>query len=253
MKKTITLLLAAAGMAMGADKVLDLDSSETAKGEYTLSGITGNNFTVAIILDLDTMIQTPASSDSVTLLFSMDGVATRSGTEYDYRAGLSLYENHVMGSYGTSSQWDSAIPKSAITTTASGDYQSLKDVCPWANIQDVTGVSMVMTGGKRSDGKDTINAYVYVMMANGDIVSYKGNKYWSSYVMDRYTALTIGSDFVDSVRVYDYNMTDAETLAEAKAMLGSSNSGGDGNIPEPTTATLSLLALAGLAARRRRK
>ena len=253
MKKTITLLLAAAGMAMGADKVLDLDSSETSKGEYTLSGITGNNFTVAIILDLDTMKQTAASSDSVTLLFSMDGVSMRGETAYDYRAGLSLYENHVMASNGTSSDWDKAVPKYAITTTASGDYQSLKNVCPWAN-QDVTGVSMVMTGGKiLSNGRDAITAYVYVMMANGDIVSYKGSRNWGNYVMDRYTALTIGSDFVDSVRVYDYNMTDAETLAEAKAMLGSSNSGGDGNVPEPTTATLSLLALAGLAAHRRRK
>ncbi|MBQ2380616.1 MAG: PEP-CTERM sorting domain-containing protein [Akkermansia sp.] len=47
---------------------------------------------------------------------------------------------------------------------------------------------------------------------------------------------------VDDIRVYTFNH-EASKLSEVKAAL----------VPEPTTATLSLLALAGLAARRRRR
>ncbi len=57
---------------------------------------------------------------------------------------------------------------------------------------------------------------------------------------DDYTG---GSMMLDHMQIYDTALTAAEIRTNAGLML----------IPEPTTATLSLLALAGLAARRRRK
>ncbi len=57
---------------------------------------------------------------------------------------------------------------------------------------------------------------------------------------------------VDNLAVYDGVLT-AEDMAYLTANAAPSSFAASGNIPEPTTATLSLLALAGLAARRRRK
>lgn len=56
------------------------------------------------------------------------------------------------------------------------------------------------------------------------------------------------STLVDNIAVFDYVMTQTE-----QENLSSSTLGGYGVIPEPSTATLSLLALAGLCVRRRRK
>ncbi len=59
---------------------------------------------------------------------------------------------------------------------------------------------------------------------------------------------------VEAIYVFDEKMTSDEVLAISQAAVGYVAPVEPGaNIPEPTTATLSLLALAGLAARRRRK
>ena len=55
------------------------------------------------------------------------------------------------------------------------------------------------------------------------------------------------SDAVKSAYLYDSRITETEAVAITKAL------GKSAVVPEPTTATLSLLALAGLAVRRRRK
>ncbi len=80
-------------------------------------------------------------------------------------------------------------------------------------------------------------------------------------LLTTYTLKVTGGDQSQQVSVLD---CDGNTLLALEAYAGNMN-GGDGNtvliaqmnrqfaIPEPTTATLSLLALAGLAARRRRK
>lgn len=56
------------------------------------------------------------------------------------------------------------------------------------------------------------------------------------------------ADTVDNIAVFNYVLSDVEQVELSQSTLS-----GEGVIPEPSTATLSLLALAGLCVRRRRK
>ncbi len=74
----------------------------------------------------------------------------------------------------------------------------------------------------------------------------QGNLTWASDYQTAHnqeiTKVLLNTDYVTSAAITPYYVTDATTLTNISR-----------NIPEPATATLSLLALAGLAARRRRK
>ena len=67
---------------------------------------------------------------------------------------------------------------------------------------------------------------------------------WSDFVMD---TLKVNPDYVAKVALYDKTLSKDDALASNRAIFTMQN------VPEPATGTLSLLALAGLAARRRRK
>ena len=71
------------------------------------------------------------------------------------------------------------------------------------------------------------------------------------------TMLAISSNNVKDIELYTGNFSAEESKEQANRMadelFGRTNSDSNDNVPEPTTATLSLLALAALASRRRRK
>ena len=65
------------------------------------------------------------------------------------------------------------------------------------------------------------------------------------------TTLSINTEYLktDEMEVYDEIILADQRVSLAKALVFQT----DSTVPEPTTATLSLMALAALAARRRRK
>ena len=76
--------------------------------------------------------------------------------------------------------------------------------------------------------------------------------------IDSFTLFNIDPDYITYAEVYDEEVTNEEGVAIFNRMINGEeesapSDGATGTVPEPTTATLSLLALAGLAARRRRK
>ncbi len=109
-----------------------------------------------------------------------------------------------------------------------------------------------------------------------DYVCFQNNTKINPTVLDNSTGLNVSGDIAYTLTMKDGNMTIAATLSNGSTWsttitgmedvtftkIGFLNDGAPGTsgvkdititVPEPTTATLSLLALAGLAARRRRK
>ncbi len=113
-------------------------------------------------------------------------------------------------------------------------------------LTDITKVSMVMSGAVDTDGALTIyvndTLAASATMAAGDR---HNNAPWKK-----------GIAFFNTLSEHDGvvgSITGAELYNTAIIPTTPTPDGGEGTVPEPTTATLSLLALAGLAARRRRK
>lgn len=116
----------------------------------------------------------------------------------------------------------------------------------WDN---VSGMALTFTfNDARSSGT---NGHIYVTMNNADgtttthTINSENSLYWSSGGFGSWSSLDVNTSYVDSVYLFDSVVTQANAFALNTAALASA-------VPEPTTTTLGLLALAGLAAHRRR-
>ncbi len=93
----------------------------------------------------------------------------------------------------------------------------------------------------------TVNGEAYILGAGSYTLKYLGGTNGSAAA-----ELYLGKELVASFTGGDHNMNGAQSGGLALT-LTTNDSYATPAVPEPTTATLSLLALAGLAARRRRK
>ena len=127
-------------------------------------------------------------------------------------------------------------------------FNSLSTTFSESVLDDVSQVGIAMT----YDRKDTpttgaskgIQFIVYTLGNNGELSdACIHNVDNVRYVSATINGAAINTDFFDSVDVYIGDWTTEGVKGHLKTML----------VPEPATATLSLLALAGLCARRRRK
>ena len=243
MKKTLTLLFAAASMAMAAEPVLTLSNIEgSGMLNYEFSGLEAsgktpinNNTTVAITLNVSAM--------------------TVGGVELFSLQGLSSYgvdgQSEGQG-YKQGAQWTSKLKLVAGATKSLGDLRqnnltgiSDADI----NWTSVTAASFVFVTNENATN-DIYEGYLFLLDSNGEVTTYTSEDIPAQrgYNAGEFTSININADYVTSAQVFATNLSEADALILGKAMLPEV----DSNIPEPTTATLSLLALAGLAARRRR-
>ncbi len=125
-----------------------------------------------------------------------------------------------------------------------------------------------------TEGEDNTTVYTLTMGRSNNTLD-AASILWSSRAVSEsltsgttYTVTTTGGDTSSAqvtanggflnTRTFDSQILFANDVTTLSSGFNSTfavktSEGGSGNIPEPTTATLSLLALAGLAARRRRK
>ncbi len=218
MKKTFTLLMAAAGMAVAAPVDLEWDSSNVA------------------VLDAGTFV-----NDEISVVFTMDlaklstvggDIFTISGTnEWVTTYGLThTYVSDWMGDY--SDLW--AIEKGDATGA----------LCYDLTVKNPSFAEVVYTYGA-----GTFVAYMNFYNKNGALVDAKEYTWKGSFV--DFTSVSMISGSVEKMDVYN-TVIQKDDVQSAIDYYYNPTTPGDGNVPEPTTATLSLLALAGLAARRRR-
>lgn len=239
MKKTLIALLAVSSMAMAAS----LDDADIKQAGNTGYDTWGNNFTVAITLDaeeLSTLLekgQTPAwGTDIVTYICNgtKTGVTVNGGSSDNKINTSGLYARWGNTTNWNSLQWQGSNNLSDLNGDAAGTG--------WVNI---ASAGLVYSFGATSG---TAVAFT--------LIDTEGNAIVDSYVVASglkssaavAAALTFGDSVASSYYFDSYmggNEADMKALANAAATAAP--------IPEPTTATLSLLALAGLAARRRRR
>lgn len=237
MKKTIIALFALGTTAMGVtleDGEAFTSSSYTAPTTWTTGGLS-----VTLLLDVDQFaaLFENATSSARPVFVSMSGNSTA-----NHIIGLAAHEeNRIVGSDlvvagGTYNN------QYSLTSTGGVGSDSIASI-DW---DKVTAAALTMALETSSQG-----TYFSLTVLNKD------NTYTSMYAglsglrwsaMGDITSISVDKNVVTQAYAFDGHITNTSAYALNEAAIAASLS-----IPEPTTATLSLLALAGLAARRRRR
>ncbi len=252
MKKTLIAAVLLLGLAAGtqAETTYFTDLSQTT----TVNGLT---FTLAesglsTITATDTALLYTANTDnqaaaSITFTFDLtavkaayaDGtinantntalVSINYGGANTNNAGIGINNAHTLISVVSDAGAVTGSPQH-VEQTATATYT--------ANGREY--VTYTLTSNSLAAANDVKGWTAY--NASGTQLGQAPGYYSSSEAYRAVDSFFINTDFVTAVAITNYALTDADTIASISA-----------NIPEPATATLSLLALAGLATRRRRK
>ncbi len=233
MKKTIIALLALAGVAAAATVSVE-DSSAALRnndGDYALKGMT---YTL---------------EDDGDLLFTAN-------------EGISFAQQ--IGNYTTT------------TVAITLDFSKITlptEASPLLTLGASTNIGLGYSGGKLTGiwddnyayystatltGKTDSQTFVYTVSTNGTRVYHNDSAtYWSSTglkgAVGSVNSMTLADwavEGLESITVWSGTNAYTDTALASSAFAANNKSLG---VPEPATATLSLLALAGLAVRRRRK
>ncbi len=236
MKKTLIALLAVSSVAMA----MSLDEAAFIKqgneGYDTQSG----DFTVALKLDVEELGKLleqgqPTAWGTDIVKYICNGTAT-GVTVNGGSNGSTIVSSGLYARWGNTTNWNSV------------QWQGNTDLADLNGDAEGTGWDAVASAGLvYSFGKTSGTAVAFTLIGND------GSVLVDSFVVAG--ALKSGSagaaalTFDDSVAAsFYFDGYKGGDEADMKALAGAVAS-----IPEPSTATLSLLALAGLAARRRRK
>ncbi len=244
MKKTIIALLALAGVAFGVEfgSNVSITSATGVAGAETVTRDTGMDFTYVaggeqIVTTLDdsitiyNMAGTPDNAANVTLTLNIKG-------DLDVR-------NRVVLGKGDSFK---ANIKTDITTSELTTLAEDGTVSRWVLTTDFVENFSTSRVALTLGGLDGYADGGLVIDYNGDYYSFSdATVNGSGYVNLSSTATAI--ELADETVYTTIMVTATGTNASVKGVGFVATA----LIPEPTTATLSLLALAGLAARRRRK
>lgn len=264
MKKTLALLLAFAGIASAATEIDLTDKWDGSTVNIVSETFTDGQVTLAFMIDPSILSDaTPADRR----IFTLSGENTNTEVTGTSEIGLCIDQNDLI-SYRYNSILNSTAHSGKVVDLINNDNLTLSQQYEFKYASIICTISTVSTGTARS----VITAYLSLHDANGDIIldsngqqvilntSTKGGTQTTNFTnpSDPYSIFSIDSSIVnqDSVELYN-GLIIGEALGQTvtdmvKANL-SSTPGTDTTVPEPATATLSLLALAGLAARRRRK
>ena len=257
MKKTLITLLALGGMAMGAAPDL-ADANITTNGTTTSYWTEDGDFTVALTLDVASLRkyleqgQTPVWGTNI-VSYDAGGAATG----VCINGGSSSNKVNTSGLYarwktdiawnptnGSDVRWDGGTNLSDLNGDAEGTgWDSVGSAGLVYSFGATTGTAVAFTI-LDTEGTALVDSYVTA----GGLKSSSA----TNAVLTLHNEMVAAGYFFDDR--LDYVEGDYKALAAAAAGAAiPATEGWTRVIPEPATATLSLLALAGLAARRRRR
>ena len=247
MKKTIIALLALAGVSMAAQQTITLENYTGTDGFYATSVLTGEQLNALIgVADINkSLIGVEVGIDNNTTFKGTMGVRT-----WDDRNEFHVYYSNA-GVDGAGIDVTNKTVKASFTAAAGYEYPANHAINKALLKEgvDVTGAALTFAFAPKNAETDVYGLSIALTVTYSDntyksIVgnttgfSWSNNAYWANSVYYDDTYLTAPTVTKSGTWTHD-------SLVQANA--------GALGIPEPTTATLSLLALAGLAARRRRK
>ncbi len=241
MKKTLITLMALAGTALfpvahGAT-VLTLNSSqlEAAGGSYSLTEGVGSgygNFSVTMALDAQAFQNAIKAGNVNTNIFSANNNKIGLGLNY-------ISSAHTAGFYGS---WDGGAYNRAITPVNESPVNlttGLKALFT-TNSYESAAVTYQIT----SSGTWT---YLTLVDSAGTATTYGGqDSGLRTSGFEALTSFTYGTDYITHLVVDDTTFQPNESQAANLAAIAAAA------VPEPATASLSLIGLAALMMRRRR-
>ena len=231
MKKTLITLLAISGLAMGVTidsaviyKTGELESSYTLSEEVKFSG----DFTLSLTLNVEA-VRNFLNGSAGFYTFANVHASTQGN------AGI-LFENNAEAGLKVGVTTDNVSTQVVDSPNWSRDYSTLSSI-KWENVKSAA-ITLVHDSTVRTD--------YYLTVFTGDAyTTFNGggtNLKWSGG-FETVDSLSVSTDYVTGVALFNSALTQTEVSTFHQDYM----------IPEPATATLSLLALAGLAARRRRR
>lgn len=221
MKKTFTLLMAAAGMAVAAPTPVELERDVNV---LTLPNSLFANDAISVVFTVD--FQNIEASN----IIEIEGADTR------YSSGDTLFGLNYDDYYNEiTALINGQFGQNQLGYNSIDGKSSANVVYTYQKTADAYQLTLLLIWGS-PDGKLMPDVYMTSSGKSGGIVDF--------------TTLTL-SDKVGKVDVYNVALGKDEAYDAVEHLLNP-NQPSSPSVPEPTTATLSLLALAGLAARRRR-
>lgn len=246
MKKTIllTATLAASSLVASAATLNDGENLGLGITTYTSDSSmwTDTNFSVSMMLDVDKLKTILTDCGVNHTNYNLVQFSLRSEAS-DHAHTMGTMAIYTSSSTTTSSIWTTAngTTGSQNMSGSSGVYLSNYVDDQWFNV-DAASLTMA------HDSNNGTYTLLTVHLSDGTFLEYEKTESglrWSNTI--GVSSITIGSDDAATNPVTQAWLFDTKlSVEEAKAINKQL-------IPEPTTATLSLLALAALAARRRRK
>ena len=240
MKKTLIALLIAGSCAMG---ITLEDAAKTGTGNLTLDEATGAITAVAVVdvAKLQPLMAHDAELAKYTLI-NFDGTSDI-GLQTNYGSYNHDSNDGTPNVINTSGLWGCWNGANAYTFGSNSGFESASF---WEG--GVTAaVTLTYEYSKGTSGTFTL------LDAEGNVLQSVGGEYNTTLRGQglTYSSVVFDSNIVTNTYVFNQVVTaeEAKSLGKAAATAALQS----GAVPEPTTATLSLLALAGLAARRRRK
>ena len=240
MKKTLITLLALCGVAAAAEQTITLSDYGYTDGFYATS-----------VLDLEDLTSIITKKNLDTTLIGV-GVAIDNNSTHSGVLTVKSWTNNEFHLYYN----QAAGVSSSGFGNASASF-SAPDGYTWPqghainnafSMEDAVGGALTFAFAPKAAETDVygISVALTVAYADGSTQTIVGNAAGYSWSNNQYKATKIFYDdaYITAPTVTKAgNWTHADLVAANKTAL----------VPEPTTATLSLLALAGLAARRRRR
>lgn len=249
MKKTLIALMATAFCAMGVtleDAVVSMTGSTVASTTDLTSYNLDGSFSLVLTMNMES-VESFLSDSKKNQAYTVASVSAASNRKAgvcfvfskDYQGQTDSNGDTGLVTIGSTTDSVSSAIGTPGWTRGHVDATGIE----WDNVAGVT-ITMVHTAGTKTDNYLTVvdtegNKTIYTT-SNTDL------KWTSSDTNDGFdgiSSLNLSTDYVTGAYFFDSALSVGDVTAISKALT----------VPEPATATLSLLALCGLCARRRRK
>lgn len=234
MKKTLIALFALSGVALAETEMTLPEATYSVKDD---SLTLGNNVSswegISVVLTLDVTVLknwVNTGNNGLYSVFSTEGATSQGNITIGLKVNKQDTGSQILGFWGNNT--DNLYGQNDAPNMATeGYFDNVTDMSVVFTYSGGSGAADVVLTLLKSDNSMTQTAYELTGMSS------------SQWTVKNSSTIAGHYQLIKSIDVYDTKLNDTVALNVGKAAV----------IPEPATATLSLLALAGLAARRRRK